>query len=64
MKKVFRAPGLVVFGLLGLVIGVAWWLYADTLVQRGVEATGESLVGAKVDLQSVDLHPSDGSFNR
>lgn len=60
--KILRPPGLVVFALVVLIAALAWWLYADTLVQRGVEATGESLVGARVELESVDLRPTNGSI--
>jgi len=60
-SKVLRLPGFVVFGVFVLLVALGWWLYADRLVQRGVEATGESIVGAKVELESVDLRPTDGS---
>jgi uncharacterized protein (TIGR03545 family) len=60
-SNVLRPPGLVVFAVLLLVIVLLWLLFADRLVQRAVESTGESLVGARVDLESVDLSVSGGS---
>lgn len=64
MKKsrVLRPPGFVVFGVFLVAVATLWWLLADGLVQRGVEATGESIVGAKVELASVDLRPTEGSI--
>ncbi len=61
-NKVVRPPGLVVFaGVVGLV-GLVWWLYADTLVERGIEESGASLIGAKVDLESAEVRLLEGSI--
>ena len=60
--KILRPPGLVVFGLFVVAVAGLWWLYADRLVERTVERTGESIVGAKVELASADLRATDGSI--
>ncbi|HSH74440.1 MAG TPA: TIGR03545 family protein, partial [Longimicrobiales bacterium] len=61
-SKIVRPPGLIVFALVVLGLALLWWMFADRLVQRGVEATGESMVGARVELESVDLRPTEGSI--
>ncbi len=58
---ILRPPGLLVFAAVLLVIGLLWWLFADTLVKHAIERTGSSIVGAKVDLEAVDLRPWQGA---
>lgn len=60
-SHIFRPPGLVVFLVFCLLLAVAWWLWADRLVERSVEQTGASIVGAQVDLTSADVRPTEGS---
>lgn len=59
MMKVIRWPGLIV--LLALFSAVAGFFYflAAPLVKSGIEAAGSSLVGAKVEVERVELmfHP-------
>lgn len=47
--------------VLALVAGLTM-LFADRAVERGVEAAGTHLVGARVDLASADLRFGDGSI--
>ncbi len=60
--RFLRPPGLVVFLVFCLMMAGGWYLYADRLVERGVEASGASIVGARVDVASADVRPTDGSI--
>jgi hypothetical protein len=44
--------GLIVFVAVAVAV---WWLLVDRLVERGVEAVGSTLVGAKVELGAADV---------
>ena len=58
---ILRPQGLIVFAVFLLLIALLWWLFADLLVERSVEATGTSIVGARVDLAGADIRPREGS---
>jgi len=59
-RRVLRPAGLAVFTGVVLLAGLVWWLFVDTLVQRGVERAGTTLVGARVELAAVDVRPTEG----
>ena len=58
-----RPPGLLVFAAFVVLLAFGWWLFADRVVERSVESTGEMLVGARVELESADVRPSEGSVS-
>ncbi|MGD2135491.1 MAG: hypothetical protein PVF27_04990 [Gemmatimonadales bacterium] len=60
-RRVFRWRAIVPLVLFLVLLGTAWLLLLDTLVERGVERTGAYLVGAKVDLESADVRLSEGA---
>jgi uncharacterized protein (TIGR03545 family) len=61
IRRLFRWKAIIPLVLfVGLVI-VAWILLLDKLVERGVEQAGESVVGAKVDLEGATVHLAAGS---
>ncbi len=55
MKNIFRVKGLIAFIVIfgGLLAGLIF--FADDLVEKGIEAAGTRVVGAKVELADVDL---------
>lgn len=53
--KWIRWYGLIVFAAASAVILAFWYLFADILIERQIEKTGTSLVGAKVELDKADL---------
>ncbi|MDX1495019.1 MAG: hypothetical protein R3253_13205, partial [Longimicrobiales bacterium] len=59
-RNVLRPPGLAVFGVFVLLVMAAWWLFAESLVERSVEETGAYLTGARVDVEAADIRPTDG----
>lgn len=60
-SHVLRPPGFVVFGVFLVAVGLAWYLLADGIVESSVETTGASLTGARVDVESAEIRPSEGS---
>ncbi|MDH5588472.1 MAG: hypothetical protein OEZ37_00360 [Gemmatimonadota bacterium] len=60
--RVIRTSGLGVFALVAVAAGLLWWMFLDEGVRRGIEETGASVVGARVDLAHVDVRASDGSI--
>ncbi len=58
--NIMRWKAIVPLLLVLVLIGAAYLLYADTLVERSIESLGADLVGAKVDLDEVDLSLREG----
>ena len=50
-----RWSGLIAFFAVLLIVGLMWFLIVDSVVERIIERTGTAMVGAKVELDSVDL---------
>jgi uncharacterized protein (TIGR03545 family) len=51
----FRWQGLLAFVAIVAVFAVLWFLVLDSLIERLIERTGTSIVGAKVELDEADL---------
>lgn len=47
--------------LLLVLLGVGWVVFLDRLVEKGVEATGARIVGARVDVASADVRVRAGA---
>lgn len=59
-RKLFRWKAIGPLAAFLVLVGVLYWLLADSLVRRGVEAGGTAFVGAKVDLAAADVRLRDG----
>lgn len=55
MTRWIRWPGLIAFVVIVAVVGGFWYLFVDDAVEYVVETAGSRAVGAKVELDSVDL---------
>lgn len=53
--KVIRLWGVIAFFVLVLLVVAAWYLLAPSLIKSGIEATGTEVVGAKVEIDEVNL---------
>ncbi len=58
----FRWQGAVVFVLIMALLSAFYWLFADWLIKRAIEQTGSQVVGAKVELDDVELKLFDGTL--
>jgi len=58
--RIFRWKGIVPLLLTLVLVGVLYWIFADTLVRRGVEHSGTAFVGARVELDAADIRLSEG----
>ncbi|MDY7034452.1 MAG: TIGR03545 family protein, partial [Thermodesulfobacteriota bacterium] len=64
--KVIRWQGLVFFLIVVLVFSIVWFFLLDGFIERMIEKTGTKIVGAKVDLDNVDVSffPMGFTFKR
>lgn len=53
--KWIRWRGLIAFTVLATAAAVFWFLFIDQIIERQIEKTGTSIVGAKVELDKADL---------
>ncbi len=55
MKNWIRWWGIVVFVAILIILCGVWYLWADKIIERNIEKTGEFITGAKVDVGKADL---------
>ena len=59
--RIFRWKAAIPLGLFLTLVGVGWIFFVDTAVERGIEAIGTAIVGAKVELEEADVQFRNGS---
>jgi uncharacterized protein (TIGR03545 family) len=53
--KWIRWRGLAAFVVISIIVSIFWFLVIDRVIERYIEKTGTSIVGAKVELDHADL---------
>ncbi|GBD32612.1 hypothetical protein HRbin33_01584 [bacterium HR33] len=61
MARLIRWKALVPLALALAALAVFWMLYLDLAVERAIEYAGSEIVGARVDVASVDVRLTDGT---
>jgi uncharacterized protein (TIGR03545 family) len=58
--KIFRWRAIGPLLLLVVVVGVLWWVFADTIARRETQKVGTQLLGAKVEINDLHLDVRNG----
>ncbi len=58
--QIFRWRAVGPLLVLCVIVGVLWWLFADTIARRESQQVGTQLLGAKVEIQSLHLDLARG----
>jgi uncharacterized protein (TIGR03545 family) len=58
--KLFRWRAIGPLLVLLVIVGVLWWLFADTIARRETQKVGTQLLGARVEIQDLHLDLADG----
>ncbi len=58
--KIFRWRAIGPLLVLLIIVGVLWWLFADTIARRETQKVGTQLLGAKVEIQDLHLDLANG----
>ncbi len=53
--KAIRLWGVIAFFVLGIILTLSWYLVAPMMIAKGIESFGSEALGAKVEVEEVDL---------
>jgi uncharacterized protein (TIGR03545 family) len=59
---IFRWKAITPLCLLLVLIGFAWLVFSDKIVELSIEEFGAEMTGARVDLESADLRLAEGKI--
>ena len=58
--KIFRWRAIGPLLVLFVILGILWWLFADTIARRETQKVGTQMLGAKVEIQDLHLDLANG----